>query len=139
VRRLAAEALVGVGLAVLTTATYLALLAWDQHKDIDAAGSVTGPYQAWQIVGVVVALGVIAGMAGWRGHPAIATAVIPIVFTACWIIDTATDEWNDGLWPIGAVMVAAGSLGGVGAAAFLMAARREHVKRCATGFGPSYP
>ena len=54
-KRLALAVLVGVSLAVLTTATYLVFLAWDQHKDVDALGHATGPYQAWQIVGVVLA------------------------------------------------------------------------------------
>jgi hypothetical protein len=138
-RRSTAAALVGVSLALLTTATYLAFLAWDQHQDIDATGNVTGPYQAWQIVGVVLALGASAGLAGWHGQARIATAAIPTVFTTCWIIDAATAEWNDGLWPIGAVMVAVGSFVGIGVAAFLAAAGREHVKRGATTFGPRHP
>jgi hypothetical protein len=132
-RRLAAAALVGITLAVLTTVTYLAFLAWDQHKDI-AFGNVTGPYQAWQIVGVVLALGALAGMAGWHGQAGTATAVIPTVFTTCWIIDAVTDEWNDGLWPIGAGLVAIGSFLGIGGAALLAVACRDHLQRRAPNF-----
>jgi hypothetical protein len=134
VRRFPAAVLVGIALAVLTTVTYLAFLAWDQHKDIDAFGNVTGPYQAWQIVGVVLALGALAGMAGWHGQAGTAIAVIPIVFTTCWIIDAVTDEWNDGLWPIGAGLVAIGCFLGIGGAALLAAACRALLQRRAPNF-----
>jgi hypothetical protein len=133
-RRFAAAALLGMTLAVLTTVTYLAFLAWDQHKDIDPFGNVTGPYQAWQIVGVVLALGAVAGMAGWHDQAGTAIAVIPTVFTTCWIIDAVTDEWNDGLWPIGAGLVAIGSFLGIGGAALVAMACRAHFERRAPSF-----
>ena len=92
-----------------TAAAYLALLGWDQALDVDpATGSGTGPYQAWQ---VVVLAAVLVGLAAWAvSQPAPRLVlVVPAVLTVCWTVDAATDTDGDGLWPIGAVLVATGS------------------------------
>jgi len=109
------------GLLLGTILTYLAFFAWDQSKDVDpVTHQETGPYEAWQVVGVVIVLGVLAAAAGWLGRPAIAVLVVPLTFTVCWSIDAAMvglDAADAALWPIGALSLVAGSLAGVALAA----------------------
>lgn len=109
-----------VGLATL--ANYFVWLGWDQKKYLGTDGSLHGPYQPWQVVGLVLVLGVIAASAGWRRRPLVADIVTTLVMTACFSYQGATDPLNDGLWPIGAVLVALGTLAGVAAVAAITAA-----------------
>ena len=97
-------------LAVLTAGNYLAWLGWDQRYDIGSGGVVTGPYQSWQVAGLLIGLAVLAAFAGWRRHPEVAIAVIPAVMTLCFSVDAAPDS---PLWAVGAVLVALGTLIGV--------------------------
>jgi hypothetical protein len=101
--------------AVATLAGYLGWLGWDQHKDAQPDGSLTGPYQSWQVAGLVLVLAAVAAVASLRGRPMIAVVVGTVVTTACFSVDAATEPpiTNDGLWPIGAAMVALGTCGGL--------------------------
>lgn len=104
-------ALLGAGTAL----TYLVWLGWDRRRDVNpVTKEVSGPYEAWQIIGVVVVLALLAGVAGWLRHPLAAIVVIPVVFTVCWSVGASTDPYVVGanLWPIGAAAVALGSLFG---------------------------
>src|SRR5918992_5042790 len=76
-------------LAILTTGNYLGWLGWDQRYDVDADGVVTGPYEPWQVIGVVVGLAALAAFAGARRHPEVAVAVLPVVMTLCFSVDAA--------------------------------------------------
>lgn len=97
-----------------TVLDYLVWLAWDQVKDVNPATRVeTGPYEAWQVVGVAAVLLALAFVAGWHRHPVLAIVVLPTVFTACWVLDSATEQTPDAnLWPIGAAFLATGCLVG---------------------------
>lgn len=101
--------------ALVTGAAYLALLGWDQTRDVQPDGRQTGPYQAWQVVMLALVIALTAAAAGLRHRPAVATTVATIALTTCWTIDAATDPptGNDGLWPVGAVIVAVGTFAGV--------------------------
>jgi hypothetical protein len=105
--------LIVLGLAVATLANYLIWLGWDQEKDISPDGSASGPYQPWQVVGLVLAVVLISAIAGWRGYPWVAGIVPAVVLTLCWSVDAVTDPDNDGLWPVGAIMVAVGAFTGL--------------------------
>jgi peptidoglycan/LPS O-acetylase OafA/YrhL len=119
-RRNVSTALWSVGLGAATAATYGAFLAWDQHKDYDpATGQLSGPYKAWQVVGCGVVLAGLAFETGRRGRMWLASIVVPVVLTACFSVDAATGEDSDGLWPIGAGLVALGSFAGTLAVAAL--------------------
>ncbi len=99
--------------------SYAAWLGWDRQYDIDpVTGDYSGPYQAWQVVGCVVTLAVLATVAGLLRSPGLAVAVVPVVFTLLWSRDAARTD-DSGLWGVGAVMLACGSLGGVAAVAYL--------------------
>jgi hypothetical protein len=104
---------------VATFANYVGWLGWDTTKEIGPDGNLHGPYEPWQVVGVVLVLGVIAVAAGWRRHPWVAVAVTTTVMTVSISVQGATEPRNDGLWPIGAFMVAIGTFLGVGLVAFL--------------------
>ncbi len=120
-------------LALATAANYLGWLGWDQLRDrVPGTGRSSGPYQPWQVVGLVVVIAGLAAFAGWRRHPWVAIVVVPVVTTGCWIWDATTgphDPLQAGasLWPVGAVLVAVGvfALVGVttGAAAGIQRAR----------------
>lgn len=95
--------------AVATALCYLTFLGWDQTKDRDpSTGMLSGPYNAWQVIGCASALLALGIWAVSGRHPAIVAAV-PAVLTACWILDAVRDESDQGLWPIGAASVACGS------------------------------
>lgn len=97
-----------VGLATL--GDYFAWLGRAEAKDFGRDS-----YQPWQVMGLVLVLGVIAVVAGWRRHPWVAAVVTTLVMTVSWSIDAFNDppEFNDGLWLIGASMVAIGTFCGV--------------------------
>lgn len=108
----------------VTLANYVVWLGWDQSYDVGPGGVVSGPYEPWQVICLVAGLGVLAAVAGWRGHAAAAMIAIPTVMTLCFAVDAATDSQTYGasLWPIGAVMVAFVTLAGVATVAALASA-----------------
>ena len=126
------RAVTGVAVAVLTAVSYLCWLGWDQEYDRHPDGHLTGPYQAWQVVGLAACIGVGAAWAGWRRHPWVGALVSSVVLTTCWSVDAATDEPNQGLWPIGAFFVSMGSLFGTTLVALLVA---ERARQSATDSG----
>src|SRR4051812_7300887 len=77
-------------IGVATLVDYLGWLAWDQHKDVHP-DHVSGPYQPWQVIGLVLVLILIAAIAGRRRYPWAATVVLPLVMTVCFSVDAATD------------------------------------------------
>ncbi|MGH3913108.1 MAG: hypothetical protein ACRDTC_06820 [Pseudonocardiaceae bacterium] len=94
-------------LAVATAASYLVWTAWNRYREFDAQGSAESPYEPWQASGLMLVLivGVLAGVAGWRRCAWAAVLVIPTVLTLCISIIGATDPDGDGLWVIGAMLV----------------------------------
>ncbi|MFY1670983.1 hypothetical protein ACN27G_13585 [Plantactinospora sp. WMMB334] len=111
------------GLAGLTALAYWAFLGWDRQKETDpVTGAETGPYQAWQLIGLGVVLALLVFEAGRRGRPWLAGVVVPVVLTVAFSLDAATSPDGDGLWVIGAVLVLLGSALGTGVVAGLGAA-----------------
>ncbi|MFF0290211.1 hypothetical protein [Streptomyces sp. NPDC005262] len=95
-------------LAVVTPGVWAAWLGWDQHRDVQPDGSTTGPYEAWQVIGLVVTLLAMVYWAASRRY--IAGAVLGI--TAGLTI-AAYYDWSDdssGLFMVGVGMVMVGSL-----------------------------
>lgn len=109
---------VAIGLSTLTA--YIALLGWDQSKDLQPDGTLTGPYERWQVLGLILAMSLIGALAGWRQRPWIGVAATTVMLTTCWVVDAVTDPASeqDGLWPIGAAMVALGTFAGIAAVSF---------------------
>ncbi len=110
-----------VGLALLlalgAVVAHLAWLGWDHEYQVDAAtGIASGPYEAWQVIGCVATLALLAAAAGLAGRPVLAVAVLPIAYAAAWSVQ-ASQAGEPNLWPVGAVLIVAG----VGVGAWLVA------------------
>jgi len=50
--------------ALGTLIAYLAWLGWDQTKERGADGSLHGPYQWWQVAGLVITIVALASIGG---------------------------------------------------------------------------
>ncbi|WNO68109.1 hypothetical protein OG830_31565 [Streptomyces sp. NBC_00121] len=95
-------------LAALALAVWAAWLGWDQHRDVHPDGSTTGPYEAWQVIGLVLTLLPLVYWAASRRF--IAGAVLGITggLTAAAYYDWSDD--SSGLFMVGVGMVMVGSL-----------------------------
>ncbi|GAB3954109.1 hypothetical protein [Streptomyces sparsus] len=106
-------------LAGLTTAAWAAWLGWDQHRDVHPDGSTTGPYEAWQVIGLGATLLALVYWAATR--QGVATAVLGPTIG---LTGAAYYDWSDdasGLFVIGVSMVMIGSLVVTGVLSFLIA------------------
>ncbi|WP_306185033.1 MULTISPECIES: hypothetical protein [unclassified Streptomyces] len=95
-------------LAVVPLAVWAAWLGWDQHRDVQPDGSVTGPYAAWQVIGLVLSLLAPVYWAASRRY--IAGAVLG---TTVGLTVAAYYDWSDdssGLYMVGVGLVMMGSL-----------------------------
>ncbi|OZV74971.1 hypothetical protein CA850_29365 [Micromonospora echinospora] len=118
-RRPARPVLWMVGLGVAAAVAYLAFLGWDREKDLDpVTGAETGPYEAWQVVGLALVVGALAFVAGRMHQVVPALAAIPVVLTLAFVITAVTGP-EPGLWPIGAVLMALGSAAGTAVMALI--------------------
>ncbi|MGI5376201.1 hypothetical protein ACQEV2_18480 [Streptomyces sp. CA-251387] len=97
--------LVPAGLAL---AGWAAWLGWDQQRDVHPDGSTTGPYEAWQVIGLVLTLLIPVIWAASRryGPGAVLGTTIGLTVAAYY-------DWSDdasGLFMVGVGMVMVGSL-----------------------------
>lgn len=100
--------------AVLAAGLWFGWFGWDTEYQYDAAtGRTTGPYEVWQGVGALLCGVVVAALAYRLLRFAVAVLVLPAFFTLAWIITAAAAD-SSGLWVIGAVLVAVGSVLGAG-------------------------
>jgi hypothetical protein len=80
-KRIATPAL-GLLLAAATVGTCAAWPAWDEEYQLDpVTGVSSGPYEAWQVVGCGLTIGVLAVVAGLLQRPGVALGVVPLVLT----------------------------------------------------------
>ncbi|MFJ9814598.1 hypothetical protein ACIRU3_04870 [Streptomyces sp. NPDC101151] len=95
-------------LAGLSLAVWAAWLGWDQHRDVQPDGTTTGPYEAWQVIGLVLTLLAPVCWAASRRH--VAGAVLG---TTAGLTVAAYYDWSDdssGLFMVGVGLVMMGSL-----------------------------
>ncbi|MFI9203014.1 hypothetical protein [Streptomyces sp. NPDC053048] len=95
-------------LVLVPVAAWAAWLGWDQRRDVHPDGSVTGPYEAWQVAGLVLTLLAPVYWAASRRH--VAGAVLG---TTAGLTTAAWYDWSDdasGLFAIGVGMVMTASL-----------------------------
>jgi hypothetical protein len=87
---------------------YAAWLGWDQTRDVHPDGSLSGPYEAWQVAGLVVVMLAAGTVAAWRWSP-----VMVVVGVTAGLTFAVSYDWSDddsGLWAVGASMVCIGTL-----------------------------
>ena len=111
---------------VLTVAAWLAWLGWDRQRNPNG----TGPYEAWQVVGLALTLAVVAGACSWRSADASQARVVVVMMAAAltvpWSIDAATDKTQDAnMWPAGALLLFVGTTVGLWVVAGLTRAVRQ--------------
>ncbi|MEU4570566.1 hypothetical protein [Micromonospora sp. NPDC023956] len=108
-----------VALGAATALAYLALLGWDREKDLNpVTGAETGPYEAWQVVGLALVVAALAFVAGRRRQVVAALVAIPTALTLAFVVSAVTGP-EPGFWPIGAALMALGSAAGTAVAALL--------------------
>ncbi|MFG3505889.1 hypothetical protein ACGF5F_10270 [Streptomyces sp. NPDC047821] len=106
-------------LAALSLMAWSAWLGWDQHRDIHPDGTTTGPYEPWQVIGLVLTLLAPVYWAASRHHPRGA-----VLGTTTGMTLAAAYDWSDdasGLFILGATMVMLGTLATTTAASALIA------------------
>lgn len=119
-------AVAGTLIAVISAGVYMAWLGWDQEYQVDpATGALSGPYETWQVVGVVACLGLVAFVAGLLGLRTVCRVALPAAFALCFSIDGITDPNSDGLWGVGAAM----TFGGAWVGANLVGIAAERLRR----------
>ncbi|MEU1461602.1 hypothetical protein ABZ467_13095 [Streptomyces sp. NPDC005727] len=95
-------------LAGVSMALWAAWLGWDQHRDVHPDGSTTGPYEAWQVIGLVLTLLAPVCWAAFRDYVAAA-----VLGTSAGLTTAAYYDWSDdssGLFAVGVGLVMMGSL-----------------------------
>ncbi|WP_412075039.1 hypothetical protein ACLF6K_02880 [Streptomyces xanthophaeus] len=117
-------------LVLIAAAAWAAWLGWDQHRDVHPDGSVTGPYEAWQVIGLVLTLLAPLYWAASRGHVVVASLGISAGLTAAAFYDWSDDA--SGLFVIGVGMVMMASL----AATFALSALIASLTRAGRRNGP---
>ncbi|MFC9280327.1 hypothetical protein [Streptomyces collinus] len=99
-----------LALAALAPALWAAWLGWDQHRDVHPDGSTTGPYQAWQVIGLVLTLLAAVGWAAYRDYVTGAVLGTTAGLTAAAYVDWSDD--SSGLFVIGVGLVMVGTFVG---------------------------
>lgn len=117
----------GAALVVLTASCWWGWMAWDHTYQTDpATGTTSGPYQAWQVIGCVVCLIILAVGATIRLSAWLVIAIMSVTFTVAWS-GTAASGDETGLWAVGAILVFIGMLAGTGLVSGLTAAFRTRI------------
>ncbi|WP_320780713.1 hypothetical protein [Streptomyces sp. CRN 30] len=105
--------------AVAASALWAAWLGWDQHHDVQPDGSVTGPYEAWQVIGLALTLLAPVYWAVSRHRNAAAALGVPVGLAVA-----AAYDWSDdasGLFAIGVGILLLGSLAATAAVSAVIA------------------
>ncbi|MFJ8045558.1 hypothetical protein ACIRBX_34130 [Kitasatospora sp. NPDC096147] len=113
-------------LALLAATAWAGWLGWDQQRDVHPDGSVSGPYEAWQVIGLALTLLPAVVWAAARRHGAAAALGTSAGLTLAVALDWSDD--GSGLFLVGAAMVAVGSLAATGVVAGLTTAAARAVR-----------
>ncbi|WP_405558556.1 hypothetical protein [Streptomyces sp. NBC_01171] len=109
--------------AVASAALWAAWLGWDQHRDVHPDGSTTGPYQPWQVIGLVLTLLVPVCLGALR-----CDARSVVAGTSAGLTVAAFYDWSDdstGLFGVGVTLVLLGSLAATSTVAAALRHRSE--------------
>ncbi|MFE4546228.1 MULTISPECIES: hypothetical protein [unclassified Streptomyces] len=108
---------------VVSSALWAAWLGWDQHRDVHPDGTTTGPYAAWQVIGLVLTLLAPVYWAASRRRFAAAVLGPTAGLTVAAGVDWSDD--SSGLFLVGVGLVMAGTLLATAAASTVIAAARR--------------
>ncbi|MFD7729877.1 hypothetical protein ACFV6F_05775 [Kitasatospora phosalacinea] len=87
---------------------WAAWLGWDGQKDIAPDGTESGPYEVWQVLGLVVTVGAAVCWSAYRGRPRAAVAG-----STAGLAGAAWADWSregDGLFVVGVALIVLGTL-----------------------------
>jgi hypothetical protein len=90
-----------------SAAAWAGWLGWDQRYDVQADGSTSGPYEVWQVGGLVLTLLVAVGWTAVRGHSAAAVGGTTVGLTLAAYVDWSDDA--SGLFMVGVALVMVGT------------------------------
>jgi hypothetical protein len=110
--------------ALAAPVLWAAWLGWDRHRDVQPDGTTTGPYEPWQVIGLVLTLLLPVYWAASRRH--IAGAVLG---TTGGLTAAAYWDWSgdaSGLFVVGVGMVTVGSLIATTAVSAVIASAKRH-------------
>ena len=129
------------GTVAATTALYVSLLGWHTEMELSPNGECSGPYEAWQVMGVAMGLALVVGVAAWHRHAWPSAISCVLCLTVLWSYDSATvnDQCRAGanLWPLGAALLFTGSALGLGMIAGVASYVRTVLRRRSMGRSPS--
>src|SRR3954453_23967899 len=107
-----------VFLVLASGAAYWGFLGWDDQRDLDpVTGRLTGPYQPRQVTGCGAVVLFLSVLGGWVREVGPTWVALGTTLVVSFSITGITDPMNQGLWPIGASMLAAVTYPGTFAAA----------------------
>lgn len=103
------QVLGGLGVAVLSAASWFGWMGWDTEYDVDPVTQVSsGPYEAWQVLGCGATLLLVLVGALLTGVRAVVACVaMTLAFTAAWTATAAAAD-GGGLFVVGGVLVLIG-------------------------------
>jgi hypothetical protein len=99
-----------IAFIVLGAGLWWGWFAWDTVRDGSGSES-SGPYESWQVAGCAVTWMVLAWMGVKVLRPLLLIPALPVGFTAAWMLTAALGD-DSGLWAVGAILVAGGTLAG---------------------------
>ncbi|MFF4319441.1 hypothetical protein [Streptomyces sp. NPDC001568] len=117
------ELLVTLLLFMVAVAAWAGWLGWDQERDVQPDGSTTGPYEVWQVIGLVLTLLVAVYWAASRQYVTAA-----VLGTSAGLAVAAFYDWSDdgsGLYVLGVGMILIGSLVVTGGLSLLIASWKK--------------
>src|SRR5262245_19211090 len=125
--RPASIVLVTLGSALLTALAYLGWLGWHAEKHlVPGTHRIEGPYESWQVIGLVLTLVGIVAVASWFSRGWSVVVMVTGVVTLMWAGDAATQSSDDAsLWPIGAVLIFVGAALGLSLVSAVVTALRS--------------
>ncbi|WP_433305080.1 hypothetical protein ACQP2F_17105 [Actinoplanes sp. CA-030573] len=116
----------GLTVAALSAGSWWAWMGWDHVYRIDPrTDAVSGPYEAWQVVGCAVTLLVVlvaALLLGVRWF--VASPVMTVAFTAAWT-STAAAADDTGMYGVGAIALLFGLTAGTTVVSIIVLALRR--------------
>ncbi|MEU0210409.1 hypothetical protein [Streptomyces canus] len=119
--------------AGVSLAAWAAWLGWDQHRDVQPDGSTTGPYEAWQVIGLVLTLLLSVYWTASRCYFAGAVLGTTVGLTTAAYVDWSDD--SSGLFVVGVGLIMMGTFVVTAAASAVIASPKGNGRESVMGDG----